>query len=145
MAISSTYKTFLMYKASSSSSFTKLCDIKDYGDLGGTPEMIQATTLSDKMHTYALGIQDSQGLDFTANYDATTFQTIDAMRDTEMDFAVWFGGTEASGVVTPTGSEGKFDFKGKLSVYVAGGGVNEVREMTISIAPSTPITFSLPS
>ena len=41
-----------------------------------------------------------------------------ARRYTETEFAVWFGGTESNGVVTPTGSEGKFEFKGKLSVFV---------------------------
>ena len=57
------------------------------------------------------------------------------------DFAVWLGGTEADGTVTPTGSDGKFEFKGQLAVYVNGGGVNEVVNMTVSIAASTPITL----
>lgn len=34
MAISS-YKTYLMYKASDSGTYTKLIDIKDFPDLGG--------------------------------------------------------------------------------------------------------------
>lgn len=34
MAIS-TYKTFLMYKASGGSTYSKLIDIKDFPDLGG--------------------------------------------------------------------------------------------------------------
>ena len=55
---------------------------------------------------------------------------------------MWFGGTEAGGVVTPDGSNGKFSFKGELSVYPVGGGVNEVVGMNITIAPSTPIAFS---
>ena len=53
----------------------------------------------------------------------------------------WFGGTEAGESVTPTGTDGKFKFKGQLSVFAAGGGVNEVVGMTITIAPSTPITM----
>ena len=60
----------------------------------------------------------------------------------EDSYAVWFGGTESGGVVTPDGSNGKFAFKGQLSVFPVGGGVNEVVDMNISIAPSTPITFS---
>ena len=39
MAIS-TYKVFLMHKASGSDSYEKLIDIKDYTDLGGAPEML---------------------------------------------------------------------------------------------------------
>ena len=42
--------------------------------------------------------------------------------------------------MTPTGTDGKFSFDGQLSVRVTGGGVNEVRGMAITIAPSTPIT-----
>ena len=53
---------------------------------------------------------------------------------------MWFGGTEnADGTVTPTGTEGKFFFDGQLSVRVTGGGVNEVRGMGITIAPTTVI------
>ena len=43
-------------------------------------------------------------------------------------------------LLPPTGSDGKFEFKGQLSVFPVGGGVNEVVDMTITIAPSTPIT-----
>ena len=56
------------------------------------------------------------------------------------EYAVWFGGTETASLPTPTGSEGKFSFRGDLSVFVTGGGVNEVRGMTITIAPSTVIS-----
>ena len=55
--------------------------------------------------------------------------------------SVWFGGTEAGGVLTPTGDEGKFNFKGYVSIRVVGKGVNEVKEAIVSIAPSTPITL----
>ena len=35
----STYKTYLMYKSTSSAeTYTKLCDIKSFPDLGGEPE-----------------------------------------------------------------------------------------------------------
>ncbi len=138
MAIS-TYKVFLMKKGSGTS-YEKLIDIKDFPDLGGAPEMLETTTLSDNMQTYIPGIQSLDALEFTANYTKTDFEKLKEMEGTETDFAVWFGGTEASGVVTPTGDDGKFEFKGKLSVFPVGGGVNEVVGMTITIAPSTPIT-----
>lgn len=63
-----------------------------------------------------------------------------ALEGKNEEYAVWFGGTETASSPTPTGSEGKFKFAGELSVYVTGGGVNEVRGMAITIAPSTPIT-----
>ena len=139
MAIS-TYKVFLMKK--SSSAYEKLVDIKDFPDLGGAPEMLETTTLSDKMQTYIPGIQSNDALEFTANYTKTDFDTLKALEGTECDFAVWFGGTESGGVATPDGSNGKFEFKGQLSVFPVGGGVNEVVDMTITNAPSTPITMN---
>lgn len=141
MAIS-TYKVFLMKKGASADTYEKLVDIKEFPDLGGEPEMLETTTLSDNMQTYIAGIQSLDGLSFTANYDMTNFQKLKALEGKTDSYAVWFGGTESSGVVTPDGSNGKFEFDGQLSVYPVGGGVNEVVDMNISIAPSTPITFS---
>lgn len=138
MAIS-TYKIFLMVKGSNDN-YSKLIDIKDFPDLGGSPEMLETTTLSDNMQTYIPGIQSLDALEFTANYTKADFTSLKAMEGEEKDFAVWFGGTESGGVLTPDGSDGKFEFKGQLSVFPVGGGVNEVVDMTITIAPSTPIT-----
>ena len=139
MAIS-TYKVFLMKKTGNS--YEKLVDIKDFPDLGGAPEMLETTTLSDGAQTYIPGIQSQEALEFTANYTKADFDTLKALEGQEVDFAVWLGGTVAAGVATPTGSDGKFEFKGHLSVFVVGGGVNEVVDMTISIAPSTVITVA---
>lgn len=141
MAIS-TYKVFLMQEKSSGSTYTKLCDIKEFPDLGGEPEMLETTTLSDNMQTYISGIQSLDGLSFVANYDMAVFQSLKQLEGKTEKYAVWFGGQESGGTVTPDGSNGKFAFEGQLSVYPVGGGVNEVIDMKISIAPSTPITFS---
>ena len=137
MAIS-TYKSFLMHKKSST--WEKLVDIKSFPDLGGAPELLETTTLSDNMTTNILGIQSLEALEFECNYTKEDYTKLKAMEGTDMDFAVWLGGTESAGAVTPTGSDGKFEFKGQLSVFVNGGGVNEVVNMTVSIAASTPIT-----
>ena len=142
MAIS-TYKVFLMKRADSSGdTWGKLVDIKEFPDLGGEPEMLETTTLSDNMQTYIAGIQSLDGLTFTANYDKEDFQTLKALEGRENDYAVWFGGTGDAGSLTPDGSNGKFSFKGQLSVFPVGGGVNEVVDMSLTIAPSTPITFA---
>mgnify|MGYP000805487431 FL=1 len=140
MAIS-TYKVFLM-KKNLPDTWAKLVDIKEFPDLGGEPEMLETTTLSDNMQTYIAGIQSLDGLTFTANYDMEDFQTLKALEGEENDYAVWFGGTGDAGSLTPDGSNGKFSFKGQLSVFPVGGGVNEVVDMSITIAPSTPITFA---
>lgn len=138
MAISS-FKVFLMKKGSSGDTYEKLVDIKDFPDLGGAPEMLETTTLSDPMQTYIPGIQSLDALEFTANYSKTDFTTLKALEGEEADFSVWFGGTASGSAVTPTGTEGKYNFKGQLSVFPVGAGVNEVVDMTITIAPSTPI------
>jgi hypothetical protein len=138
MAIS-TYKSFLMHKKATA--WEKLIDIKSFPDLGGAPELLETTTLSDGVTTNIMGIQSLDALEFECNYDLAKYTELKAMEGTESDFAVWLGGTVANGVATPTGSDGKFEFKGQLSVFVNGGGVNEVVSMTVSIAASTPITM----
>ena len=139
MAIS-TYKSFLMVK--NSSTWEKLIDIKSFPDLGGAPELLETTTLSDSMTTNIMGIQSLDALEFECNYSLADYTKLKEMEGDDLEFAVWLGGSEAGGVATPTGEDGKFEFHGQLSVYVNGGGVNEVVNMTVSIAASTPISLS---
>lgn len=139
MAIS-TYKVYLMKKGDLEA-FEKLVDIKEFPDLGGEPEMLETTTLSDNMQTYISGIQSMEGLTFTANYDLEAYKTLKELEGKTNTYAVWFGATGDGAEATPDGSNGKFKFDGQLSVYPVGGGVNEVVDMTITIAPSTPITL----
>lgn len=128
MAIS-TYGIHLMHKVSDT--YEKLIDIKDFPDLGGAPEMLETTTLSDSMQTYIPGIQSLDGLEFSANYTKADFARLKELEGKDESYAVFFG---------TDGADGKFEFNGSLSVFPVGGGVNEVVGMTISIAPSTPIT-----
>ena len=135
-----TYKTFLMHKTSTT--WGKLIDIKDFPDLGGEPEQIETTTLSDKMKTYEPGIQDVSALSFTCPYTLAKYKELVALKDSEEEYAVWFGGTEATdGTVTPTGVDGKFKWTGKLDVYKSGGGSNEHQEMLVTITPSSIISL----
>lgn len=138
MAIS-TYKTFLMKKETET--WKKVIDIKEFPDLGGAPENLETTTLSDRMQTYIAGIQSLDALEFSANYTLEDFKSLQKLEGKTEEYAVWFGGDEAGDTVTPSGANGKFKFSGQLSVFPVGGGVNEVVGMTITIAPSTPITL----
>lgn len=133
MAISS-YKVFLM-KGTGTGTLTwaKLVDIKDFPDLGAAPEALETTTLSDFARTYIPGIQNADQKSFTCNYTPTDYDTLAALKGTEQNVAIWFGGTESSGVVTPDGSMGKFVGKGYVDVYVNGADVNAVVEMTITL------------
>lgn len=141
MAIS-TFKIFLMKKGTTGDVYEKLINIKDFPDLGGSPEMLETTTLSDKMQTYIPGIQSLDALEFTANYTKEDYTKLKALEGINNEYAVWFGGTEAGGVITPTGTDGKFKFSGQLSAFPVGSGVNEVVDMTVTIAPSTPIELA---
>lgn len=134
----STIHSYLM-KSTDGTTYSKLLDIKDYPDIFGDPEQIQATTLSDKEHWYVEGVKDNSGaLKFTANFDATDFNTVKTAEGTEAYFALWFGDNAG----TPDGHNGKFSFKGYPFASLSGKGVNDVREMIVGIIPSTGITFA---
>ena len=139
MAIS-TYKVFLM-SSEDGELYNKLVDIKDFPDLGGAPEQLETTTLSDKMQTFINGIQKMDSMSFTSNYTKEDYQKLKALDGQTKHYAVWFGGSDGEPAPTPTGDQGKFSFQGQLSVYVSGKGVNEVVEMVSTIAASTPIKF----
>lgn len=140
MAIS-TYKVFLMQKASGTgTNYTKLVDVISFSDIGAQPEMLETTTLSDKAQTYINGVESREAMEFECNYTKVDYDKLKALEGAEGSFSIWLGGTEANGTVTPTGTDGKYDFKGYPSVYINGGGVNEVVKMTLTIAPSSAIT-----
>ena len=75
-------------------------------------------------------------LEFTANYDATDYATIAALTG-EQYFAVWFGVNSSD---QPDGNAGKFEFKGEITCWVAGGSVEAAVDMGIAITTSTEIT-----
>ena len=138
-----TISSFLMEGTGTGTlTWEKVLDIKDYPDLIPAPENLDATTLTDHMRVYIPGVKDTGGnLEFTANYDATTFSTIKAKEGTEGNYAVWFGESSATPPL-PDGHNGKFAFKGYPYVAKKGGGVNEVSEMIVGIIPTTEIEFS---
>ena len=109
MAIS-TYPVVLKYDSSATETpnWTKLCDIKDFPDLGGAPELLETTTFSDGSRIYISGIKDPPALDFTVNYDEDTYDNILALTGTK-SFQFWFG---------PNGAFGKLAFSGTISAYM---------------------------
>lgn len=142
MSAISTFKIFLMKGTTVAevTTYSKLVDIKNFPDLGGEPEKLDTTTLSDSQETSINGIKSMDTMAFDHNYNAADYDTLKALEGVQTKYSIWMGGTEeANGTITPTGSSGKFDFTGELSVFVTGGGVNEVVGMRSSIAASTPI------
>lgn len=112
----------------------KVVDIKSVPAMGGEPDTLETTTLSDSVATSILGVQSNDLKQFTANYIASDFMAIKAMEGTE----VWFGvflGAGADGA--PDGHDGIFVWKGSITVALNEGDVNAVREMTIYINCAT--------
>lgn len=139
-----TYMTFLMH-STNGTSYTDLVPIVDYPDFLNEVNTIDVTNLQNEMHTYIAGLLDTGGsLDFTANYTATDYQTVKALDDgAEKSLAIWFGGTKSGSTVTPTGVDGKWTFKGMIKVGIVGKGIDEARQMTIHVVPTTDMTFSV--
>mgnify|MGYP001208918138 FL=1 len=125
----STYGITLKW-GESEGSLTKKIDIKDFPDLGGAPELIETTTLSDKVQKYIPGIKSMSAMEFTANYTKTDFETVKNDEGKDLYYALEFG---------EEGSEGVFTWRGRHSVWVVGAGVNSPVEMRISVAPSTEL------
>lgn len=117
------------------SGVAQLVCIKDYPDLGGSPESIETTTLCDDMQTFIEGVKSNEQLAFTINYEGHTYAILKGMEGAEHDFALCFGDMD--------GKDGKFSFSGTLSMSVVGKGVNDVREATLTITPSTPISYTI--
>jgi len=141
-----TYMTFLMLGTGDSTiTYADLVPIKDYPDFMNEVNTIDVTNLQQSMHTYILGLLDTGGdMTFTANYTAADYQTVKNLDDgTDKKLAIWFGGTESGGTVTPTGSDGKWSFTGRVSVGIVGKGVDEAREMQIHVVPTSDMTFSV--
>ena len=114
------------------SNLRQVVDIKDFPDLGGAPEMLETTTLSDNIQTYIMGIQGSDMMEFTCNYTKAAFEAVMEDANKELYYALEFGNN---------GSEGIFEWQGQHTAWVVGAGVNAVTEFKIGIAPSTKPTL----
>lgn len=125
--------TELMYCATETGTYTKLVNITNYPDMGATPSKLDTTDLSAvKFKTSILGLQELPDLTFEANYDETAYNKINAIT-TPQFFKLYFG---------TAGADGIFSWKGDVSVYANGAGVDEVRKMTITLSAETEIVFS---
>lgn len=130
----STINTVLKF-GTAQGSLTKLCKIKSYPALGGEPEQIEITDLEDTMQTFVLGVQSVDSMTFTCNFNPADYQAVKTNEGKAGYFSLEFG---------ESASEGSFAWEGAYSVYVNEGEVNGAREMTISVFPSTVITYTAP-
>ena len=130
----STIGTVLKTATTSGGTYTQLCKIKSYPDLGGAPETIETTDLEDTMQTFVAGVQSVDSMEFTCNYNPTDYSAVVSAipnAGTDLYYQLEFG---------TNGANGKFQWSGTHAVRVTGGDVNAVREMVITVIPSSAIT-----
>lgn len=136
----STYQTYLMVKTSTNGTYAKVIDIKDYPDMIGTPNMLDATTLSNSQEIQIAGIKRAgDGMQFTANYTLANYSAVKALEGHQYNYALWLGGTS---VGVPDGHNGKFEWTGDVTAGFPGKGVDEVQDMTVVASPSTDVVWA---
>lgn len=137
-----TNKTYL-FRSTDGSTYSEVCAITSYPDLGGAPETIDITTLRDGKQRSMNGLQAGEALEFGALYTVNDFTLLkgyeseDAVTDEGYYYQVRFGDV--------LGSKGIWTWQGKLSVFAVGGEPNARRDMTITISDEgeTELTWSV--
>lgn len=131
-------ESYLMQGGADGAAYTQVIPIKTYPDLGGEPEQIQTTDLSQvKNHTYINGLQDTGAFQFTANYTTANWAAAKTAMDAgEQWYAVYFGSGRDE---TIDNTNGAFYFLGTMTAWPTGHGVNEAREMTVSISVASEV------
>ena len=121
----------LSYK-SSGSTYTDLTNLQEIPDLGGSTDSVEVTTLDDAAHMYINGLKDyGDSLDFTFLYEKTQFTTLEALTSA-IDWKVTLPGTGGA----------TCSFKGESSVRLNGVGVNDALTYTLSIKPTSAMTWA---
>lgn len=110
--------------------WTKLCRIKSYPALGGSPEQIETTDMEDIAKTFIPGVRSIEAMDFTANYTLEAYTAVKEKANKPLYYRIVMG---------TDGKDGVASWEGQHDVYVNEGEVNGVREMTVSVSPSTKI------
>lgn len=109
----------------------KLCKIKSYPQLGGAPDQLETTDMEDESQTFEPGVQSMDAMEFTANYTLAAYTAVKAKAGTALKYRLKMGKDGVDGVAT---------WDGQHSVHINEGAVNAIREMTITVSPSTKIS-----
>ena len=107
----------------------KVVSIKDFPDIGGSPDVLDATDLDDTATSNILGLPTQSLMEFTCNYTKAEYEATIEHAGENLYYAMCLGNTE--------GSEGTFTFEGQHQAMLVGKGVNEVLEMRVYVAPKT--------
>lgn len=129
----------LGYGEVSGSSYTELTNLQEIPELGGDVDAIEVTTLGDAAHVYTDGIKSyGDSLTFKFLYDKTQFTMLNQMSKVEREDGA---GLQPHGwkVTLPDGAA--CTFAGTCSVKLDGVGVNAALTYTLSIKPSTGMSW----
>ena len=128
----------LSYKKDSSSSYEVLDGLQEVPSLGGTPDKVEVTTLSDASRRYIKGIKDYGDLTFKFLYQNDT---------TTSNFRVLRGLEESGKIVEwkvefPDGTG--FAFSGECTVAPSDGAVNAAITFNLTISLNSDIVVTNP-
>jgi hypothetical protein len=120
-------ETTISYKEGSMTDFEEIDLLMEVPEIGGDPEKIEVTTLSDKHKKYIPGISDLGDLDFVFLFDnseaTSNYRILKELQDNKKlaTFKVEY----------PDGTGHQFD--AYVNVKIAGGGVNTPATFTASM------------
>ena len=126
-----TNKTFLLIGSGEpigSQTFSKFVDITKYPQLGGEPEQVEVTTLSDTKKRYISGLEDTQKMEFGANYTVAAYKKVYDLQvaGTVQTWRLAFGDEE--------GSDGLWEWQGRINAFISEGESGAARAFTFTIS-----------
>ena len=122
-----TNKTFLM-KKTTDGKWADFIAVTKVPAIGGAPEKIEVTRLKDTKKRYILGLQDSEDLEFEANYLLADYQKLTAadVADAVNTYRLCFGDN--------LGTDGCFEWSGKVSARIDAQESNNARKLIFTIS-----------
>lgn len=133
------YGVYLMRKKDED--YEKLIDIVDMPDMDDADDELEITTLSDGQHRFIPGIKGSSTKEFLVNYERESYKKVKDIEGQELELAVWMGFSGEFGNEVPDGSDGKWRFKGYVSIGKNAQNVGDVPQATVRVVPSSVIEY----
>lgn len=127
-----TIGTTLEYSTDGSSGWTELSKIKTFPELGGTPEQIETTDLTDEIQTFVLGVQQLDVMEFEANYSPAAFKTVKDQASKDLYYRIKLG---------KAGALGSVKWQGQHTARISEGEVNGAIGMIIACSASSKLEF----
>lgn len=119
----------------------KVVDITSFPAMGGAPEKVDVTTLTDHIQKQINGVQKLDDLEFESNYTLEDYQKLKGLEGKTAWYGLVFGASSAG---QPDGHNGVLVWQGQPSTYVGEGGSNEAVSMTTSFSCESEISLVVP-